>query len=861
MNFFKDNRGFAIVATAIILPFIFGLCAVSFDLSIALKNQSRLHDALREAVFITSIKDDDEMVSKIEKLSKTYLNDDDKKIDNIEITKKRDNNEENQRASFIKISADIENNGIFTKFVNNIEKKSSNSYAKIELKKDLGYTDFIFAMAFTGSANDKTGLIDKERLCKERLIDNGICNPPTGEGQIIDAVQTIVANIIKMAKTFDKENNQNFGFIPYSAGVQVKGKNLSDDLLDRIDTKDGLDKSERDEATYVIWPLELFSPLNFKNLDIYSRFYPLEILQAGNSVLREKVITKMRALGLDTFAITHNDISEFVFERFKLKPENLSDYEDSDFNDAQEFINTSIENQAVGDPDSYNKDNKRVQITLDNIFNDKRSVVYRLYNPNVDVLKMKTSQADIVRLSQQFNTANSQYQNTLADLTILDNAEKKVGEIDLKLYEQEYRNRSINFYDDLYKEIYIDFITGGGPNDGTWFGWYRLESAIGTDGADEFQFAFEDLKSASGREKKSKEYKKIAELYKKYPDAVTKANIPILKPEPKIDANTPVPPPSLNYIVNVMLKDKEKEYRQRKTEYENLNSNGVIGLCTNTYSPPSPRIYELYCKPNKQLIENFSTVKKEYEKVQEEYNSLSIIVKKLSGEASITIAQQRAKLLNLKSELFKEVQRIKSSLDQSFEIKGKALCNSAMAFVAGAACQTKSAGALNFFEINPIKIKDIKDIKDIKPINEQPFDIQRGIYQTAVGPEHDYASIGLIRSALMLSRNKKANSNAKILLFTSSVNKSVDENLFKAGLCQKIINDLKSKHDINAEIYAITLGLPKDDNRIVSLNKYKKLWSQCTPNIITADNLNDMIDQIQKDVFKGTLGKITYDIN
>lgn len=853
MKFIKDQNAFIVIAGALFLPFVFGLCAIAFDLGLGLNHQARLSDLLIESSLMSSstLEDEDSIKEKVKILGKSYLPN--QKLQNIQIIDPETPQSPKEEIQ-TSVYATLEYRGIFGKFID--EKQEHHniiSYAKYEgLEGELAYSDYVFSIAFTGSATQDSSLLSHtaQKLCSsnENLISKGFCNPPLGEAKAIDAVQSIIAYTISLAKSFDKDNSQYFGFVPYGGGSQVKGKDLGEEV--NIDVNDGLSKEERNKMTYVIWPIQIFSPPSFKNYDIYSRFYPKEVLDQSNSLLREKVIKRLEELKVDTSLFTHIDLSQYILQKFELKEDNplLKQHSLSDFNEAKEALNLIFENQAVGEENGLVNSSENVAQTIENIFNPRASVTYRLYNKEIDTIVLNTSKDELIEAAKHIQSAQASLNSILADINILRKLKEKISSGEISSGGGGGGLPSFKNTNEI-KDYLWDLL----DNDPDSF--EKIE-----------QYCFDgEYNDCDNRiDQLEGEGKTVGEIVKE-----------LHLDELAGGGGTPNIGDILDKNQEIFLPPDFKKLKSKiqslKSEIRNLKDDGIYKLCSDINSFTESYVIEL-CntsfKPTfDDIVDKIQQKQKELQEVEPKYlealahkEALDRLISQSLNESSPDALL--AKRETEKSMLEQQVKSYENTLENGVTIKGKALCNSFATFINGAACQTKSAGGLKFHEIPLKTIKNNEEIKDIGLLNEDPFeiDIRFKTYITGVGQEHDYASIGLIRSALMLSKSQTQNPNAKIIVFSTTANQN-DEALFKAGLCQAIKEGIKTRTGANVEIYAVALGLPTDEQREVNQEKYKKIWSSCTSeeNILLGDNIDSLLEKISKGIFKGGGGKITFD--
>lgn len=932
-KFLLEKKAFALISVAIILPFIFALCAIAYDLSLTLKNHSRLQDALREASFLSASKQES-IEEKVRLLAGEYIGSD-KTISNIQM-KNID--------GITKVTADITNNGFFNKFVaqNDITISQKGVYG-MQASDKISDTDYIFAISFGKSGAENSTLFNStlKNLCNDtnrNLIKNGACNPPLGKVEIIDATQTMIANIIKTAKEFDTQNKQYFGFIPYANAVMVKGKDLDETTL--VDKIDGLTKSEYENAYYYIDPMDIYVPSEFKKVDYFSRFYPKSILNYASSKLEILVLNRLKALNIDTTIFTNEFAGDFLLRKFALdlNNERLQNYSSKDIEDAIKAFDLGYDNQKPGlNEGEFKKDATRIKNTIDNAFNESESIVFRLYNPKVDKLLIKGSNSDIIQTAKRMQIAEREYQSYLEALAIAKNAlNNPIADDDTS------ESSDDSSQDDFDMEYYLkiatiyDFYNYNYDSESSLYGEAEFE-----DNSDEFyeytdlvdncknsinnynnnmkrdrvDRAQRNLKEAKDNcplfvEKAKKllnehpnvSMPKLYETKEKYiedlkilqsnianksyedlNDAINKAlngddskiyeasysakdknvsdnGLFIIAPTYKGEKIKEKPKITISTILTKKIEVLNKEIKKLQAEFSKLDEFRFRYCEDPKNAEKEPTYCDLSKEPLKSKFENRNKAKRELETKKQELDILKNTGKFLNG-SDILIAELNneliAKLEGFANEAYQRYKDSESELNSNFDFKGKALGNSYTAFLLGGTTQQTIANAMKFSEIKPLKIKSLDDIKTINILNEIPFNIDRGSYNVVTPLNKDFASVGLIRAALMATKTKSTNPNVKILVFSSAASDN-DYALFNAGLCQRIKNGIKQKTGKNAEIYAITLGLSKDETKLVNESKYKEIWSQCTNNVLIANSVEELMLKINLSIFNSPYGKITY---
>lgn len=922
MKFILEKRAFALVSVALILPFIFGLCVIAYDLSITLKNHSRLQDALREASFLSATNEEN-LEDRVKILVSEYLGSD-KNVSNIQIK---------QIDGITKVTADITNNGIFNKFISvDDESISTKGIYGMQPSSKISDTDYIFAISFGKSGAENSTLLNStlKNLCNEdnkKLIKYGACNPPLGKKEIIDVTQTMIANIIKTAKEYDSENKQYFGFVPYSNVVMVKGKDLYEKTI--VDIGDGLTKSEYENAYYYIDPMDIYVPSEFKKVDFFSRYYPKNILNHANSKLDILVLNRLKALNIDTTIFTNEFSGDFLLRKFALdlNNERLQNYSKKDIEDAIKTFDLGYDNQKPGlNEGEFKKDKTRIENTINNAFSENESMIFRLYNPKVDRLLIKGSNTEIIQIAKAMQKAEKEYQSYLEALAIVKNVlNSSVGDGSFN------NDFDTDYALNLYNVYYNKYIIG---EDGSYYGYDEINDC--RINGDEMMYAFEDYESAIRNNNLSEAKNKFSEAmnYIKQAEQCSSTSIPKLyetKEEFEKDLLN-----LHNYIegedyqgyydmvdlkgddegyadwdlINNALYDKDyslitKLLTKYKNKYKTISYFKII--IAPTYPKEAPKItistvlvekiQELskevkklqadfnridtfqfrYCEDSKNIekepkfcdfskeplkskFDKRNILKRDLDDKQTELDRLNNTSRFLNGSSILSDElnyELITKLEGMMNEAFRKYKNAESDLNANFDFKGKALGNSYMAFLLGGVTQQTIANAMKFVEIKPLKIQTPSDIKEINILNEIPFKIDRGSYDVVTPLNKDFASVGLIRAALMATKSKSNNPNVKILVFSSAASDN-DEALFKAGLCQRLKNGIKQITGKNAEIYAITLGLSKDEMKLVNESKYKQVWSQCTNNILIGESVEDLINIIYQNIFNTPFGNITY---
>lgn len=910
MKFILEKRAFALISVALILPFIFGLCAIAYDLSITLKNHSRLQDALREASFLSASSEED-LESRVKTLASEYLGSD-KNVSNIQIK---------QIDGITKVTADITNNGIFNKFISaDDESISTKGIYGMQPSSKISDTDYIFAISFGKSGAENSTLLNStlKNLCNEdnkKLIKYGACNPPLGKKEIIDVTQTMVANIIKTAKEYDSENKQYFGFVPYSNVVMVKGKDLYEKTM--VDKSDGLTKSEYENAYYYIDPMDIYVPSEFKKVDFFSRFYPKNILNHANSKLDILVLNRLKALNIDTTIFTNEFSGDFLLRKFALdlNNERLQNYSKKDIEDAIKTFDLGYDNQKPGlNEGEFKKDKTRIENTINNAFSENESMIFRLYNPKVDRLLIKGSNTEIIQTAKVMQKVEKEYESYLEALNIAKNAlNNSAGD-----------NSSNNDFDtdyalNLYSVYYDKYIIG---EDYSYYGYDEINDC-GIDG-DEMMYAFvdyefairsNDLNEAKNKFNEAMNYVKQAEQcstisipklfnsrddfiaevqriydfiydyweddYEDYFNALEDALfyddesnlfLESKKIKDKFKSVTEfkhimvptypkdAPKVTISTVLTEKIQELSKEVKKLQADFNRIDTFQFRYCEDPKNAEKEPKFCDFSKEPLKSKFEKRNILKRDLDSKKAELDRLNNTSKFLNG-SSILSAELNyeliAKLEGLMNEAFRKYKDAESNLNANFDFKGKALGNSYMAFLLGGVTQQTIANAMKFIEIKPLKIQTPSDIKEIDILNEIPFKIDRGSYDVVTPLNKDFASVGLIRAALMATKSKSNNPNVKILVFSSAASDN-DEALFKAGLCQRLKNGIKQITGKNAEIYAITLGLSKDEMKLVNESKYKQVWSQCTNNILIGESAEELMSKINGAVFKSAFGDITY---
>lgn len=428
-KFLNDERGFVTVAMALLLPVIFAVCGLAFDLGRAMKNQALMHDALREGSFLLNASetaDPKTFVEKIQNLTEIY--NPGAKISDIHAQKVRQKSSDSAgEASFFVVSAKLANNGVFTNFLNAGDSGSlTPDVAKFENATDLAYTDFVFAMAFTDSAASPSSLNEAARkiLCDApKIIKYGVCNSGIGSGKAagIDASQTVVAHLISLAKNYDRGNHQNFGFVPFSNSSQVLGKNLTPEA--RVDTEDGSTRAERDSAKYAVHPIDFFL---FGDMDHYGRFYEKEGLAQN---FESTLYYSMKRSGaqknvLDLFIGSDKTVRDFVFDRYTLSDHNNFTAHLRGRHDAESALNEIYQKNS---PIGLLEGNFRIQTTLENIFSEAKQTVYRLYDPKIDEIKIIGDVNGIKNKSKQYQKILGEYLTLVSQLKATQILERSIS--------------------------------------------------------------------------------------------------------------------------------------------------------------------------------------------------------------------------------------------------------------------------------------------------------------------------------------------------------------------------------------------------------------------------------------------------
>ncbi|WP_267524176.1 TadE/TadG family type IV pilus assembly protein [Campylobacter sp. MG1] len=910
-KFILEKQGFALISVAIILPFIFALCVIAYDLSMTLKNHSRLQDALREASFLSATNEEN-LEDRVKILVSEYLGSD-KNVSNIQIK---------QIDGITKVTADITNNGIFNKFISadDISISTKGIYG-MQPSSKISDTDYIFAISFGKSGAENSTLLNStlKNLCNEdnkKLIKYGVCNPPLGKAEIIDATQTMIANIIKTAKEYDSQNKQYFGFVPYSNVVMVNGKDLDEKTI--VDRNDGLTKSEYENAYYYIDPMDIYVPNEFKKVDLFSRFYPKSILNHANSKFETLVLNRLKALDIDTKIFTNEFAGDFLLRKFALdlNNERLQNYSKKDIEDAIKTFDLGYDNQKPGlNEGEFKKDKTRIENTINNAFDENESMILRLYNHKVDKLLINATNDEIIQIARIMQIEEGKYQSYLEALSIAKNILTNNVNVDNNSKDDFNKVYALKIYDIYYNK----YIKG---DDDEWDGYTELENCGKVDingytlfedyndnitnneldkAKDNFikaiDYIKQSLKECSNLSmpklydtkkdfindvKRIYEYiadnweDEYEDYYYALEDAIdgkegkvfeeskkAKINFANIEEFKTIIAPTyPEEAPKLTIggILPEKIKELTKEVRELQRKFNSLDI-FPYKFCDDPRSAAeNPETCDFSQEPKKSHAKQRNDVRKELSIKMHELENLKNTNNFLRGSDILRVELNNeliAKLESLKNEAFRKYKDAESDLNANFDFKGKALGNSYMAFLLGGVTQQTIANAMKFVEIKPLKIQTLSDIKEIDILNEIPFKIDKGFYDVATPLNKDYASVGLIRASLMATKSKSNNPNVKILVFSSAASDN-DYALFKAGLCQRLKNGIKQITGKNAEIYAITLGLSKDEGRIINESKYKEVWSQCTNNILIGNTVDELMYEINSSVFNNPYGNIIY---
>lgn len=367
-NFYDNEQGIVALTLTILFPLIIILLALSLDGSNMFLKQARLSDALREASLGADLlHGQNEKRNYIQNYFKAYFK---KGVDfsNITMTEETISNTVNTNTSDTKsqTSADLGNRRIvttkadisfsswFSKILGNTDLKVSSKVSIEPVKRVHINADYLFAMDFSLSMTNNGFATRYQNIafCKPTSPDYDplVCQKLQTASNRAEVMQAIVAKIINIVNS--KPNSSRFGFLPFSAGSQIK----KDFTFHTIPLRGERPVETQRKANYFALQVSLKDEFELSDYDFWSGVLDANNARAGGFV-GHRIFTN------EPYA-SHEEVenAKRLFNTFTRRFQNIISYDVED---------------RLYDVIDYEK-------TLQNMFNPDKAFIFRFFIPGVD---------------------------------------------------------------------------------------------------------------------------------------------------------------------------------------------------------------------------------------------------------------------------------------------------------------------------------------------------------------------------------------------------------------------------------------------------------------------------------------------
>ncbi|PAF45746.1 TadE/TadG family type IV pilus assembly protein [Helicobacter sp. 11S02629-2] len=441
-TFIKDENGVIAVTTAILLPLLFGLMAVGFDLSIDLSKQQRLNDALKEASLVASATKDEALITKAtQKLVSLYVGKDTNLGDiKIEYGKQaldpNDLSEIQKAASktsggdvslnpnlfgtYAVVSASMKQQGFLSQFIDKSFSTGTKLAAssKIEKVDNGAIGDYVIIMDYSNAGNKSQVDFDAKTyklLCEAdaNLIPVGLCNPPTGVAKYIDAQQTIAASLINTVMGLDELHKSQFAVVPWIVHSQILGRDLPQDVLV------GPNEDIYEDGIYLFYPQIQAESKRIRHWNYWSRFTKAPTDDSIMRATMKKIVADKRKMGAPDIKLSQEFVDEpglmkllEVPSRDKIPAQVAGEYAKG-----FSFVNSVASFGLAPTLGSYeNRDSIDREKIVESIFDLKEFPLVRMYDPKYDQIlqiegleanKNKPEDPNLARIREQINNISN----------------------------------------------------------------------------------------------------------------------------------------------------------------------------------------------------------------------------------------------------------------------------------------------------------------------------------------------------------------------------------------------------------------------------------------------------------------------
>ncbi|PAF51702.1 hypothetical protein BKH43_00220 [Helicobacter sp. 13S00401-1] len=409
-SFLQDEKGVIAVTTAILLPLLFGIMAVGFDLTLDLNKQQRLGDALKEASLVASATKDEAVITKAAQALASFYVGKSANLGDIKIdygTQSSDPNElsDKQRAMAGNKSSSVEETPtLFTSYAvvsasmtqgsflaHMVDKSFSGgtklaASSKIEKADNGAIGDYVIIMDYSNAGNkSQVDFEDKtyKALCEadSNLIPVGLCSPPTGVAKYIDAQQTIAASLINTVMGVDELHKSQFAVIPWIVHSQILGRDLPHDAVV------GPQEDIYDDGIYLFFPQIVPEAKRVRHWNYWSRFTKAP---TDDSVMRatiKNVVAAKKKLGAPDVALSEEFVKEpGLMSLLDVPPvEKVPPQVVGEYGKAFAFVNNIASFGLAPTLGSYeNRSSIDREKIVESIFEFKEFPLVRMYDPRYD---------------------------------------------------------------------------------------------------------------------------------------------------------------------------------------------------------------------------------------------------------------------------------------------------------------------------------------------------------------------------------------------------------------------------------------------------------------------------------------------